>query len=624
MPKSNPRPTLTTVFTLATLCLLMALQGPLRGAQLEGRWLFQIALDSGQMLPAFILELPSQEGEEARLLSVQSSGPMEIDALEVSEQRIQVTLVSQAGKLTFSGQVVDDQIRGTVDGAGLQNREFVAKRTDLKELGRPQPPGQDERLTYTRALSLSDPAEKVKALNAFIRQYSRSDLVPQAYEKIFEIQLELGVPEAQAMQAARDFVVHSKNQLTALDRVAALLAGEEVFLERAEAFSDEVLAKADPKTPSMPRFLQTRAEIALLRQQPEEAVRYLQLARELDPTSGQIPLQMANAYHQAGDLERAQELYLQSFLNSGNSTARARLERFYRQAHGSSEGLDELISEAFSQRPLPFQAGRYTGPEPQKVALVELFTGSECVPCQAADYAFNGLVEHYPHEVVVPIQYHLHIPKIDPMGNPDAYERAAYYGVQSTPAAIFGGSGRHMGGGRKQRSAGLFSVYQREIREAAAEEAPEWMIEVSGHLQEDVLHYQARAKPSGESRSALRLHLALVEGTIEYIGYNGVYFHHNVVRKLLPQAQGTLLKGGQQAGTQGTLDLSSLEDDLKAYLEETEEAKKQQFSEFLHKMDRQDLHLVAFLQDEQSGRIHQAAMVKVETKAPQAELSQPR
>ncbi|HSR49266.1 MAG TPA: hypothetical protein VLV83_00475 [Acidobacteriota bacterium] len=611
------------------LCLVLG-GSFLTASEMEGRWLFQIALDSGQMLPAFILEVPAEGVSQARLLSDQARGEMQLSSVNLAGSQVEVNLTSRGAQLTFAGKLAGDEIRGTANGAGLSDRAFIAKRTDLQQLGRSQPPGQEERVSYTRALSQRDPQARVKGLREFIRRYSRSDLAERAYEKIFDALLEMEVSEFEAMQAAQDFVVHSENRLSALDRAAAILAEHEVYLQRAETFSEEVLAKADPKTPSMPRFLQTRAKIALLKDEPEEALRYLRLARELAPSGGEIPLQMANAYHKIGNIDKAQELYLEAYLNSGSSVARARVERFYRQTHGSSEGLDELIHQAFSKRPLPFEAGRYQGSQPQTVILMELFTGSECVPCQAADYAFNGLVEHYPHQVVSAIQYHLHIPKIDPMANPDAYRRASYYDVQSTPAAIFGGTERQMGGGRKDRAQELFGRYQAEIRSMAIDGDAKWNIDLSGRLQGDVLHYRASAAPAREPASGdkaegadVRLHLTLVEGSVEYIGYNGVYFHHNVVRKMLPDPEGAELQGQGQAGVEGTLDLMRLEAELEAYLQQTEKDEKQEFSRYMHQLNRDDLYLVAFVQERGTKRVLQAAMAAVESKAEATASSRP-
>src|SRR5262249_30169554 len=73
--------------------------------------------------------------------------------------------------------------------------------------------------------------------------------------------------------------------------------------------------------------------------------------------------------------------------------------------------------------PTPF-AGRKG--KSQRVVLVELFTGAQCPPCVAADLAFDGLQKTYKPTEVVLLQYHLHIPRPDPLTNADTEERAAF------------------------------------------------------------------------------------------------------------------------------------------------------------------------------------------------------
>src|SRR6266851_4866813 len=76
-----------------------------------------------------------------------------------------------------------------------------------------------------------------------------------------------------------------------------------------------------------------------------------------------------------------------------------------------------------------------------RVVLVELFTGAECPPCVAADKAFDALAETYKPSEVVLLEYHLHIPRPDPLTSPDGLERAKYYGgaIGGTPTFIFNG-----------------------------------------------------------------------------------------------------------------------------------------------------------------------------------------
>ena len=59
-------------------------------------------------------------------------------------------------------------------------------------------------------------------------------------------------------------------------------------------------------------------------------------------------------------------------------------------------------------KPEPF-AGRKS--KSDRAVLVELFTGTECPPCVAADMAFDALPKAFKSSEVVVLQYHLHIPR---------------------------------------------------------------------------------------------------------------------------------------------------------------------------------------------------------------------
>ena len=107
----------------------------------------------------------------------------------------------------------------------------------------------------------------------------------------------------------------------------------------------------------------------------------------------------------------------------------------YEAEHGSLDGLHELLDEEFLKRGLPFEPGVYEGEASPTVVLGELFTGADCGPCLAADFAFDGLIEHYPDTELAVLEYHLHIPRPDPMTNAASLARKEYYGVNSTPQA---------------------------------------------------------------------------------------------------------------------------------------------------------------------------------------------
>ena len=84
---------------------------------------------------------------------------------------------------------------------------------------------------------------------------------------------------------------------------------------------------------------------------------------------------------------------------------------------------------------------------------MELFTGTQCGPCVAADVAFEALGRTYKPTELALIQYHMHIPGPDPMTNPADMARWKYYSklfpsdIRGTPTVIFNGKPKPGGGG---------------------------------------------------------------------------------------------------------------------------------------------------------------------------------
>ena len=99
-----------------------------------------------------------------------------------------------------------------------------------------------------------------------------------------------------------------------------------------------------------------------------------------------------------------------------------------------------------------------------RVSLVELFTGAQCPPCVTADVAFDALGKTYKPSEVILLEYHLNIPRPDPLNNPDTEERAKYYGksIEGTPTMFVNGKvGPEAGGPGEDASQEKYDAYTR-------------------------------------------------------------------------------------------------------------------------------------------------------------------
>lgn len=120
-----------------------------------------------------------------------------------------------------------------------------------------------------------------------------------------------------------------------------------------------------------------------------------------------------------------------------------RLATLWKEKHGSTEGMDEFLAEAYDKELLSFVDPPVAStPEDadKHVVLVELFTGSRCPPCVAADVGLEGIEKTYSQSQVIALRYHVHVPGHDPLTNEDSEARFHnYYKAAGTPTMFVDG-----------------------------------------------------------------------------------------------------------------------------------------------------------------------------------------
>jgi thiol-disulfide isomerase/thioredoxin len=245
-----------------------------------------------------------------------------------------------------------------------------------------------------------------------------------------------------------------------------------------------------------------------------------------------------------------------------------------------------------------------------RVVLVELFTGSECPPCVAADAAFDALAKSYKPSEVVLLQYHLHVPRPDPLTGPDSLKRAEYYGgaIRGTPTIILNGKvGPGIGGD-------LFDSIEsyddcRNAIDPALEKTSKAILKASATQKDNKITISAEATGIETPGDKIRLRLALVEDKVAYKGGNGVTEYHSVVRALPGGAAGLALK--EKSGKhEANVDLDELRKSLTKYLDDyagTVDA----FPNKERPLELKNFRVVAFVQNDQTKEVLQAIQVPV-------------
>lgn len=269
---------------------------------------------------------------------------------------------------------------------------------------------------------------------------------------------------------------------------------------------------------------------------------------------------------------------------------------FKEDAKAFAPRLERLEVAAYTEhakRPLDFILAKHQRKNASKRAvLVELFTGAQCPPCVAADLAFDGLEKTYSSKDVVLLQYHVHIPRPDPLNNPDTDARFDYYAeakkVRGTPSSLFNGKPDASGGGFRDDAGEKYKEYCDVVNKLL--ELPDVVqLGASAVRTGDKIAIKAEVKDLKVPADKLRLRLALVEDWARYRGSNGLQYHHRVVRAMPGGTRGFAIKG-KSADQSVEVDLEKERKRIHKFLDDAYEGPRP--------MRLRDLRVVAFVQDD--------------------------
>ncbi len=312
-------------------------------------------------------------------------------------------------------------------------------------------------------------------------------------------------------------------------------------------------------------------------------------------------------YYVLGDLDTAlgrEKEALESYLSAaaekyGDAQAKARA--LYQKLNGSLDGFEAKVEDR--QRQLPFTPEVYK-PDMKwegKTVLAELFTGSECPPCVGADLGFDGLIEAFDVRYLAVLEYHLPVPRPDPMMNQASRKRAQEYGVTSTPSTFFDGEAKAGGGGNRSMAGEKFREFGGEVKARLAVK-PAVRLEVKATLAGDLVRVEFKADktPSGAD-----FNIALVQGEEKFRGSNGLIFHKMVVREFV-----TLTETDIKARN-FTVDIAAAEAAAAGSLAEFERETSFRFPVKKDRIDRLALRVVLFVQDRTTKKVLNAAVAIV-------------
>ena len=489
-------------------------------------------------------------------------------------------------------------------------------------------PAPDQK-AYDEARRIKDPQKKIEALEKVVKDFPDKFAAFQARNDVLDVYVKSFPTQTDKIRAAAEKIFEpSKASPLALGssymNVATRLMDAGLMLDWAEELStkgsamyEEEMAKGIRRQRA--RGQDTLGRIYLKQGKTKQAKTYLKRALTNDPELSSSMIGLGTIAESAGDHKAAVEYLTSAAVKTPLKKAdRQLMETAYRATHQDSlTGLEDLLDSKYRKlnAGLHFDHYQASTKRTSRTALAELFTGSGCGPCVAADLGFDGLLERYKRQDLVVLVYHLHIPLPDPMTNPATVDRGKYYGVPGTPTPVVDGFRMPSSGGSRDMTKGFYDRVNPKI-ETELESPAQAQIAVTGAVAGDIVKANVIVDQIKAPSPDLKLQIALTEDEVRYTGENGVRFHPMVVRSLGGKdANGFGLSGSGPTTIEWTFDLKAMSDQLKKYLDGYEQQGHRgdpfTFLDKKYQIDPNNLSLVAFVQDMKTKAVLQTVYLKL-------------
>lgn len=197
--------------------------------------------------------------------------------------------------------------------------------------------------------------------------------------------------------------------------------------------------------------------------------------------------------------------------------------------------------------------GTYAYSQSQRLVLVEAFSNASCGPCASQNPALNNTLATLTTDTVVSVKYQTNWPGVDPMNaqNPsEVASRVTYYNVTGVPTRKLDGN---QGG----------SITTTTVKNRYNVSSP-FTISVNhsfNALYDTVfITVTVTASQNFNSANTLKLHTAIVEKEINFSsppGSNGETNFYSVMRKMLPDQNGTTLPQNWTNGQMQTVNFTA-------------------------------------------------------------------
>lgn len=476
-----------------------------------------------------------------------------------------------------------------------------------------RPPEYEE---YRKALRMPDPESALKELKRIKEKYPNSTMMEQIDRMIATLTAYTGTSVDQVREAQKALIQSAQGIYRIrvyLNSCRQILNNKNVdnfnpdkVLQAILYYSEEgqKIAREEIKATTN-SFNMMVASAYILAKNGKEAVELLEKYRDAEgKATGEFYYYLGQAKELLGKKQEAFEAYFKA-TGEQYKDSQEKARTLFKVINGNMEEFDRMLEAKLSElsfHPEPFKlVEEWNG----KTVLAELFTGTECPPCAAADLAFDALLEAYDSKYLAVLEYHLPIPGPDPMMNSATRQRQSFYNVTSTPAAFFDGIMKHRGGGSRADAKRKYDQYISSINEAICS-TPKAQLAVSAVLEGDNVKV---TWSSDDSLEGIYYNFALVQSEERYLGRSGILIHKMVVRDVKSLTKKFAL--ASEKNSEVIFNVNTTEKYAENLLKDYEKRRRFRFKELRHKIDRTQLKVVFFLQHKDSKIVYNAIVCDV-------------
>ena len=305
----------------------------------------------------------------------------------------------------------------------------------------------------------------------------------------------------------------------------------------------------------------------------------------------------------------------EAYLANGYSTKAEDLPtavatRLWKDKHGNTDGYDVALSKAYAELIKGFvpQRKQTTAPaEGAHVVLLELFTGSSCAPCVAADLACEAMQAAFPKSELVVVRYHEHNPTFDPLCGQHSFQRYQQYQIEGARTVVVDGALLPGVAGSYQNVPGALQAIALELQKRLKPE-PGLQIKLEVTRSGESVKVTAKVSNLTDLADKPRLYLLVVEDEIDFLAPNGIRRHDAIARRFLNDLAGFELKPDALEHSV-EFQVDGLRVQLSKDLEELEKQESIQFS--VKPLDLKKLRIVAFIQNSTNAKVFQTTTAPV-------------